>query len=355
MNDIKIGNRRIGEGHPPFIVAEMSGNHNQSLAKALALVDAAAVAGAHALKLQTFTADTMTIQSDAPPFRVDAENPLWDGENLYRLYQKAQTPWAWHMPIFQRAKKRGLVCFSSPFDSTAVDFLESLAAPCYKVASFENEDWPLLKRVAATRKPVIVSTGMTTKPILKDIVRALRTAGCKDIILLKCTSSYPAEPADSNLLTIPDMARVFKCHVGLSDHTMGIGASVAAVALGCRLIEKHFTLDRADGGVDSAFSLDPAELKMLVSGAKTAFEALGRVSYGISPGERHNVRYKRSIYVVADIEAGDVISQNNVRVIRPGQGLKPRYFDSVLGRRARKAVKRGTPLAWPMITGRPSS
>jgi len=350
MKDIKIGRRVVGEKHPPFIVAEMSGNHNQSIDNALALVDAAAAAGADAIKLQTYTADTMTIDHDGPEFVVDAKNPLWKGENLHSLYEKAHTPWDWHAPIFARAKEKGLVCFSTPFDPSAVEFLESLGAPCYKVASFENEDWPLLEAVAKTRKPVIVSTGMTDEKIIREIVSVLRKAGCKDLILLKCTSCYPAKVSDSNLRTIPDMARRFGVHAGLSDHTLGVAAAIASVPLGCRLIEKHFTMDRKDGGVDSAFSLDPAELKLLVEGTRAAFDALGTARYGIGPGEKHNVRYKRSVYATADIAKGEALTPANIRVIRPGLGLKPKHYKALLKSRAKRPIKKGTPLSWPLVT-----
>ncbi|PWG82339.1 pseudaminic acid synthase [Pararcticibacter amylolyticus] len=343
MNDIKIGNFTIGDQHKPFVIAEMSGNHNQSLERALELVDAAARAGAHALKLQTYTANTITMQG---AYTIHDEKSLWNGRELYDLYKMAYTPWEWHEAIFDRAKEKGMAAFSSPFDETAVDFLESLNVPAYKIASFENTHHPLLRKVAATGKPVIVSTGVATIADIDETVRVLRAAGCKDIILLKCTSTYPASPENTNLLTIPHLRQLHNCLTGLSDHTMGIGASVAAVALGARVIEKHFTLRRADGGVDSTFSLEPEELQALVTETERAFLALGQIQYGIQPAEEKSVFFKRSIYVSKDIKKGEAFSEDNLKVIRPAIGLPPKFIDSVIGKTANTDLKAGTPLSW---------
>jgi len=343
MKDFQIANILVGNNHKPFVIAEMSGNHNQSLERALEIVDAAADAGAHAIKLQTYTADTMTLQG---AYTITDGNSLWKGRELYDLYKEAYTPWEWHQPLFERAKARGIIAFSSPFDETAVDFLESLQVPVYKIASFENTDWPLLKKVASTGKPVIMSTGVASIADIDEAVRVLRENGCKDLVLLKCTSTYPASPENTNLATIPHMGQLFKCHVGLSDHTMGIGASVAAVALGACVIEKHFTLRRADGGVDSAFSLEPEELKALVIESERAFLALGSIQYGVQKAETKSLLFKRSIYISKDIQKGDVFTGENIRVIRPGNGLPPKFFEKLLGRKANKDLKAGAPLNW---------
>lgn len=344
--EIKIGNHIIGESHPPFIIAEMSGNHNQSIERAFELVDVAAAAGAHALKLQTYTADTITMKG---ALTINDKNSLWNGQELHDLYKMAHTPWEWHKAIFDRAREKGMAAFSSPFDETSVDFLETLNVPAYKIASFENTHLPLLKKVAATGKPVIVSTGVATIADIDECVRTLKEAGCKDIILLKCTSTYPATPENTNLLTIPHLAGLHKCIVGLSDHTMGVGASVGAVALGARVIEKHFTLRRADGGVDSAFSLEPEELKMLVTETERAFLALGTIQYGVQTTEQKSLEFKRSIYVSKDIKAGEVLSTANLKIIRPAHGLAPKYWDMVVGRKAVTDIKAGTPLTWAII------
>lgn len=333
----------------PFIIAEMSGNHNHSLERALAIVDAAADAGVDALKIQTYTADTITIDKNDGEFLISAPDNLWKGESLYSLYQKAYTPWEWHKAIFARCKERGIIGFSTPFDFSAVDFLEELACPIYKIASFENIDLPLIKRVAKTGKPMIVSTGMASVAELQDLVDTACENGCKDLTLLKCTSSYPATPEGSNLLTIPHMKELFKCNVGLSDHTLGIGAAVASVALGARIIEKHFTLARADGGVDAAFSLEPAEMLQLVRECNRAYEALGQVSYVVQEQERKSIVFRRSLYVVQDMKAGDVLTENNVRSIRPGLGLAPKYYETVLGRKIKCDVLRGTALSWEIV------
>ncbi|WP_187263667.1 pseudaminic acid synthase [Pontibacter beigongshangensis] len=344
--EINIAGRLVGPDHSPFIIAEMSGNHNQSLERALAIVDAAADAGADAIKLQTYTADTMTLPG---AFTIEDPGSLWKGRELYDLYQEAYTPWEWHQPLFDRAKARGLIAFSSPFDETAVDFLEGLGAPVYKIASFENTDHPLLRKVAATGKPVIMSTGAATIAEVEEGVRVLREAGCKDLILLKCTSTYPATPENTNLRTIPHMRELYNVQVGLSDHTMGIGAAVAAVALGATVIEKHFTLRRADGGVDAAFSLEPEELKALAIESNRAFLALGQVQYGVQRAEEKSRLFKRSVYAAQHIEAGELFTKENIRVIRPGLGLAPKYFEELLGKRARTAIPAGTPLSWEMV------
>ncbi|MNJ96133.1 Pseudaminic acid synthase [compost metagenome] len=346
---INISGCKIGSGQPPFIIAEMSGNHNQSLERALAIVDAAADSGAHALKIQTYTPDTMTINLNEREFHISDPDSLWAGTSLYKLYGDASTPWEWHEAIFARAREKGMVPFSSPFDATAVDFLEKLGVACYKIASFENTDLALIRRVAATGKPLIISTGMATVAELDESVRAARQAGCKDLILLKCTSTYPATPANTNILTIPHMRELFDCEVGLSDHTMGVGVSVASVALGATVIEKHFTLNRAEGGVDSAFSMEPAEMAQLVLETERAWESLGAVSYGPTDSERKSIQFRRSLYVVQDIKAGDVLTRQNVRAIRPGFGLPSKYLEIVLGKSVTRDVKRGTALGWDLI------
>ena len=346
---VKIGHREIGRQCQPFIIAEMSGNHNQSIDRALEIVEAAANAGAHAMKIQTYTADTMTLDLDEGEFFIKDPQSLWAGKSLYNLYQEAYTPWEWHKPIFDRCRELGMIGFSTPFDDTAVDFLENLDAPCYKIASFENTDLPLIRKVAATGKPMIISTGMATVAELDETVRVAREAGCKDLILLKCTSTYPATADNTNILTIPHMRDLFGCEVGLSDHTMGVGVSVASVALGASVIEKHFTLDRADGGVDSTFSMEPAEMAQLVVETERAWQALGKVSYGPTYAEKESVQFRRSLYVVQDIKAGDVLTRENIRAIRPGLGLPTKYLDVVLGKRVRQDVKRGTALSWSLF------
>lgn len=333
----------------PFIIAEMSGNHNQSLGRALAIVDAAADAGVDAVKIQTYTADTMTIDIDTGEFFISDKDSLWKGETLYHLYEKAHTPWEWHKAIFERCKERGIMGFSTPFDDTSVDFLEDLGVPCYKIASFENVDLPLIRKVARTGKPIIASTGMTTVAELSDLVQTVRENGCTDLTLLKCTSSYPASPEGTNLRTIPHMRELFGCAVGLSDHTLGIGAAVASVALGAAVIEKHFTLSRAEGGVDAAFSLEPAEMAQLVRECRTAALALGTVSYERAEQEQKSLQFRRSLYVVEDIKAGDVFTEKNLRRIRPGMGLSPKYYDIILGKKANCSITRGTAVQWDLI------
>ena len=347
---MRIGNREIGPVSPPFVVAEMSGNHNQSLSRALEIVEAAARAGAHALKLQTYTPDTMTLELDEGEFHISEPSSLWAGTSLYRLYSNAYTPWDWHEPIFARARALGLLAFSTPFDDTAVGWLERLDVPCYKIASFENTDLPLIHRVAATGKPLMISTGMATLDELDETVRAARSSGCTDLILLKCTSTYPAEASNANLLTIPDLRRRFDCEVGLSDHTMGVGVAVAAVALGASVIEKHFTLSRADGGVDSDFSMEPVEMGQLVEACTQARQALGQVSYGPTDAERPSVVFRRSLYVVQDLSPGDTLTRESIRSIRPGLGLAPKHLERVLGKSVSRHVKRGTPLTWDLLS-----
>lgn len=345
----KIGCRHVGPNHPPFLIAEMSGNHNKSLVRALKLVEAAAAAGAHALKLQTYTADTMTLDCNEPGFVIEDPDSLWQGSQLYQLYEEAHTPWSWHKPIFDRARKLGMIPFSTPFDSTAVDFLESLDVPCYKIASFENTDLPLIQRVAATGKPLIISTGMASVSELQSSVDAARSAGCKHLVLLKCTSNYPASPANSNLLTIPHMRDLFSCQIGLSDHTLGVGVSVASIVLGATVIEKHFTLSRNEGGVDSDFSLEPTEFTQLVTETERAWLALGGVRYGTSTEEKKSLQFRRSLYITQDLRPGDSLSDQNVRAIRPGFGLLPEHLPAVIGLKVNSAVKRGTPLSWDLL------
>lgn len=347
--EFKIAGRMIGQNHAPLVIAEMSGNHNQSLERALEIVEAAAKSGAHALKIQTYTPDTMTLDLDEREFHIGDPGSLWTGTSLYKLYGEAYTPWEWHKPIFDRARELGIIAFSTPFDDTAVDFLESLDAPCYKIASFENTDLPLIRRVAATGKPLIISTGMATVAELDETVRAAREAGCKNLILLKCTSTYPATAENTNILTIPHLRELFSCEVGLSDHTMGVGVSVASVALGATVIEKHFTLNRADGGVDSTFSMEPAEMAQLVVETERARQALGRVSYGPTEPEKKSIQFRRSLYVVQDLKAGEVLTREKVRAIRPGLGLPTKYFEQVLGKTVKQDVKRGTALSWDLF------
>lgn len=347
--DIRIGAHTVGSGHPPFVIAEMSGNHNQSLERALAIVEAAAKAGAHALKLQTYTAETMTLDLAEGDFRVNDSGSLWAGSSLFDLYRQAYTPWEWHEPIFRRARELGMECFSTPFDASALDFLESLGVPCYKIASFENTDLPLIRKAAATGKPIIISTGMATAEELTETVATVRAAGNDKLVLLKCTSTYPAEPYNSHIRTLPHLSETFGCAVGLSDHTMGVGVAVAAVALGACVVEKHFTLSRADGGVDSAFSLEPAELAALVTETRRAWQSLGEVRYGPSQDEIASLKFRRSIYVTQDLVPGDVLGVDNLRCIRPGGGLPPKHYDQLLGRRVVKAVKKGTPASWDLV------
>lgn len=347
--EICISNRKIGIQHPPFIIAEMSGNHNQSLDRALDIVDAAAKAGVHAIKLQTYTAVTLTIDCEEGEFYINDNDSLWKGKSLYKLYQQAYTPWEWHEPIFARCRELGLIAFSTPFDETAVDFLESLNVPAYKIASFENNHLPLIRKAASTKKPIIISTGMATVAELDETVKTARDAGCEELILLKCTSTYPATPEDTNLLTIPHLRKLFDVEVGLSDHTLGIGVAVAGIALGATVIEKHFTLLRNDGGVDAAFSMEPEEMHALVIESKMAWEALGQIYYGPTNAEKNSLKFRRSLYVAQDMEAGEVFTKENLRSVRPGYGLPPKFYNILLGKRVNRHVKKGTPASWELV------
>lgn len=346
---MQINGRSIGEEFPPYVIAELSGNHDGSLDQALALVDAAADAGADAIKLQTYTADTMTLDIDGPGFTIREPESPWFGRSLYELYEQAHTPWEWHDRIFEHARERGLTAFSTPFDATAVDFLESLSVPAYKVASFENTDLPLITRVAQTGKPVIISTGMATLEEIEEAVQAARSGGCTELMLLKCTSSYPAPATASNLATIPVMAERFGCPIGLSDHTLGIGVPVASVALGAVAIEKHLTMRRADGSVDSSFSLEPAELATMVEEVNRAWEAMGTVFFGPTEQEVGSLNYRRTLYLVRDVPAGQPLQEADIRAIRPGYGLPPGNLTAVLGRKLASDAERGTPLSWDLF------
>jgi N-acetylneuraminate synthase len=341
---VRIGNVSIGREHKPFIIAEMSGNHNHSLERALAIIKAAADAGADAIKLQTYTPDSLTINHHGGLFDITDKKSLWYGRNLYDLYKEAMTPYEWHRPLFDFAKDSGIICFSTPFDEEAVDMLDELGAPAYKVASFENNYHGLLRKIAKKKKPVIMSTGVSELNDVMESVEVLKSNGCHELVLLKCTSTYPASPENTNLLTIPDMRKRFECEIGLSDHTMGVGTSVAAVALGATVIEKHFCLSRAEGGVDSAFSLEPHEFKLLVEETKRAWQSLGEIRYGILEVEKNSLNYKRSLYAVKDIKKGEFFSSENIRVIRPGDGLHPRYYDLIIGKQAKKDILRGSPI-----------
>ncbi|MEB1806644.1 MAG: pseudaminic acid synthase [Bacillaceae bacterium] len=349
MKGIQIGKRLIGQDQKPFIIAEMSGNHNQSLERALEIVEKAAEAGVDAVKLQTYTAETMTLDVNEGEFFIDDEKSLWRGNSLYDLYKEAYTPWEWHKAIFDRCHELGLMAFSSPFDETAVDFLETLDVPCYKIASFENVDIPLIKKVAATGKPMIMSTGMASVSELDEAVRTAREAGCTQLILLKCTSTYPASPENTNLTTLPHLRELFGCQVGLSDHTMGVGVAVASVVLGATVIEKHFTLSRAEGGVDSAFSMEPAEMKTLVIETERAWQSIGTIQYGPTEAEVPSLKHRRSLYIAEDLQPGDVLTKENVRAIRPGLGLPPKYLEQLLGKKVKQSVKKGTPLQLDLL------
>ena len=347
---MKILNHKISLDVQPLVIAEMSGNHNQSLDRGLKIVEAAAKAGVQALKLQTYTPDTITLDVSDGDFLLEDSDSLWHGRNLYDLYQEAHTPWEWHAPIMKRAEELGLACFSTPFDETAVDFLEDLNVPAYKIASFENVHLPLIRKVASTGKPLLMSTGMATLAEIDSAVRAAREAGCRDLVLLKCTSAYPATPQHSNVLTIPHLRTLFGCEVGLSDHTMGVGAAISAVAHGATVIEKHFTLARADGGVDSAFSLEPHEMHSLVIETERAWQSLGKVTYGPSEADVDSIALRRSIYISEDVKAGEVLTTENLRCVRPGMGLLPKYFDVLLGRRVNRDITKGTPMQWELLS-----
>ncbi len=349
MQDIMLGGHLIGAGQPPFIIAEMSGNHGQSLERALAIVDAAADAGCQGLKIQTSTPDMLTLDSREPDFVVRGANQDWEGQSLYELYTTNFTPFEWHTAIFARAQERGMVGFSSPFGIEAIEFLESVGCPAYKIASFEN-NWPeLIRRAAQTGKPIIISTGMADLADLERMVSIVRAEGNEQLVLLKCTSTYPAEPHNTNLRTIPHLRELFACQVGLSDHTLGTGVGVAATVLGATVIEKHLTLSRADGGPDASFSLEPTEMARLVQECRQARQALGQVLYGPTPAERKSLAFRRSIYVVHDVAEGEILTDENVRVIRPGHGLPPHLLPQVLGRPARRNLRRGTALGWDML------
>ena len=346
---MQIADFKIGRNNKPFIIAEMSGNHNQSIDTALNIIEVAAKSGAHAVKLQTYTADTITINHRGGLFDIKDETSLWKDRNLYELYQEAYTPWEWHEQLFRCATHNGIICFSTPFDDTAVDFLQDLHAPAHKIASFENIHHPLLKKIAKTGKPVIMSTGACSLSDLAESVKILKNNGCKDLVLLKCTSNYPSTPENSNLLTIPHLRDLFNCEVGLSDHTMGIGVPIAAVTLGATVIEKHFCLSRAEGGVDSAFSLEPDELKALVIETERAWQSLGVIQYGVQESEKKSLMFKRSIYIVDDIAEGEIYTEQNIRIIRPGDGIHPRYFQDILGKVSNQQLKKGTPFSLNMI------
>ena len=349
VGSFKIDEREVGSGCKPYLIAEMSGNHNNSLDRALAIVDAAAVSGADAIKLQTYTAETMTLNLSSPDFVINDSNSLWSGRQLYDLYDEAHTPWDWHGPIMERAAGHGMHCFSSPFDATAVDFLETLDVPAYKIASFEMVDLPLIRKVAATGKPMIISTGMGNVSEIGEAVAAAKGAGAKDITLLKCTSTYPATPQNSNLNTIPNFRETFGCDVGLSDHTMGCGVAVASIALGACVVEKHFTLARADGGVDSAFSMEPHEFKMMREECDRAWQAMGQIAYGVS-AEEGSRQFRRSLYIGKDVKAGEILTAEHVRAVRPGFGLPPKFLDHFIGKRVHRDLAAGTRVTWDILS-----
>jgi pseudaminic acid synthase len=347
--EILIGNRKISAESPAFIIAELSGNHNQDLGRALAIIEAAGESGADAIKLQTYTADTITMDCRNQYFAMQT-GTLWKGRILYDLYQEAHTPWSWHDKLFQKAEESGLICFSSPFDKTAVDFLEQLNAPAYKIASYEINDIPLIRRVAQTGRPVIISTGIAA---LSDIELALQTCreeGNQDVILLKCTSAYPAPYQEMNLRVLPHMAETFQCMTGLSDHSYGTEVAVAAAALGAKVVEKHLTLSRQDGGVDSDFSMEPKEFARMVKEIRNVESALGTVTYELTEKQKESKRYSRSLFAAEDIRKGQAFSESNVRSVRPGYGIQPRYLDEILGKQAKRDISRGMPLKWEDIS-----
>lgn len=344
---VAIAGRPIGRGHEPYVICELSGNHNGNLDRALQLLEAAAGTGADAVKIQTYTADTLTIDHDGPEFQI--EGGLWDGRTLHDLYQEAHTPYEWHGALFERARELGVTLFSSPFDESAVDLLDSLGSPAFKIASFEAIDLPLIAYTARKGKPMIISTGMSNLGEINDAVRTARENGCSDLILLHCVSSYPAPDEDSNIRTVAHLGDAFGCVSGLSDHTLGSAVAVASIALGGSVVEKHFTLARGDGGPDAAFSLEPAEFTGLVTDCKRAFRALGRVNYDLCGSERGSMVFRRSLYIVRDVAEGETLTRQHVRSIRPGYGLAPKHLDEVLGRPAARALARGTALAWDMV------
>jgi len=347
---MKIANVNIGLNFKPFIIAEMSGNHNQSIETAINIVRKAANIGVSAVKLQTYTPDTITLNVKDGDFLINDKKSIWKGRSLYDLYTEAYTPWEWHREIFEEARKLGIICFSSPFDETAVDLLEELNVPAYKIASAEIKHFPLIKKVAQTGKPIIISTGMASLGDINDAIQVATENGCKNLVLLKCTSTYPASPKDSNILTIPHMKKCFNCEIGLSDHTLGIGASIAAISHGATVIERHFTLDRLTGGVDSSFSLNPDEMGALVNESKIAWQSLGCIQYGRPDSQIQSKRFGRSIYISEDLNAGDILTKDNIRIIRPGFGLAPHYYEIVLGRKIEHGCKKGTALDWEMIS-----
>lgn len=349
INEVIIAGRKVALTESPFVIAELSGNHNQSLERAISMIEAAADAGVHAIKLQTYTADTMTLDCDHEDFQISEGDNLWQGNSLHKLYQKAYTPWQWHQTLFEKAKALGLIAFSSPFDISAVDFLETLDVPCYKIASFENNDIPLIERIAKTGKPVIMSTGMASLTEISEAVDTLRNNGCQQIVLLKCTSAYPASPAQANLKTIQHLRETFQCEVGISDHTLGIGVALAGVALGASVIEKHFVLSRDDGGIDAPFSLEADEFKLLVRESHRAAQSVGRVLYGGDSSEQNSKKYRRSIYLADDIKQGQRLTKDNIKVVRPGFGLAPKHYHQVLGQTVNRDLVKGTPLSWDIL------
>jgi len=346
---MNINNIEIGLRKKPFIIAEMSGNHNQSFDKAIKIVESAAKVGVDAIKLQTYTADTITLNIRKNEFMINDKNSLWNGKTLYDLYEQAHTPWDWHEPIMKKAKELGILCFSSPFDETSVEFLEELNVPAYKIASPEIIHLPLIEKIASTGKPMIISTGMASLSEINDAVDIIRTQNNSEFALLKCTSSYPASPIESNIISIPNMRRLYDCEVGLSDHTFGVGAPIAAVAHGATIIEKHFTLKRSDGGVDSAFSLEPNEMELLVNETERAWQALGNIHYGATKNEKRTLMYRRSIYISENIQRGDLLNEENIKIIRPALGLPPKYYNLVIGKKIKRNIKKGTPLSWDLI------
>ena len=346
---MKIKNIKIDINQPPIIIAEMSANHNRSLKKALRLVDEVKKSGVKFLKLQTYTPDTITINSKRKDFLINNKNSIWYGKNLYQLYRTAYTPWEWHYPIFQKAKELGIICFSTPFDPSAVDFLESLKVPAYKISSFEITDFPLIKKVAKTNKPIILSTGMASIKEINEAIRLIKQYGKSKFALLKCTSSYPADPKNINLKTIIDMRKKFKCEVGISDHTLGIGVAVASIPFQSTIIEKHFTLSRSDGGVDSKFSIEPDEMKILIKEVNSAWKAIGKIKYGYTESEKKSLNHRKSIYITKNMKKGERITENNIKVVRPAFGLHSKYFNKVIGLKLIKNVKSGTALKWELI------
>jgi len=348
-SEVYIAGRKIAVTEAPFVIAELSGNHSQSINTAIEMIEQAAKSGVDAIKLQTYTADTMTLDCEQEDFQILEGDNLWQGNSLHKLYQKAYTPWEWHQTLFEKARSLGLIAFSSPFDISAVDFLETLDVPCYKIASFENNDIPLIERIAKTGKPVIMSTGMASLTEISEAIDTLKENGCQQIVLLKCTSAYPASPAQANLKTINHLRQTFGCEVGISDHTLGIGVSLAGVALGASVIEKHFVLSRDDGGVDAVFSLEPNEFKLLVDESASAALSIGQVMYGGDSSEQNSKKYRRSIYISQDIPKGQYLTEDNIKIIRPGFGLAPKHYQQVIGQKVYKTVTKGTPLSWEVL------